>query len=306
MEFDIVTFGDLVADILLPIPRLPVLPNDVQLTHQMFIEPGGASNFLIMAERLGLRTAALGYVGNDSYGTLIVEKLRGEGVDTNRIKMLPGEKTTSVVILIDDTGEHAFLGVLGTVQMTDIEASFVEQINRSQALFTNGYALLESFPPQIVIEVMKLARQNNKLVFFDPGPQIQQIEPALLKMAVSQSDYLLLTYEEAAALVGGRSAEETARNLLQRGPKIVALKMGAEGSLVVSPHISIKTPALSVVVRDTTGAGDAFDAAFVYGIIQGMPLDQISKLANAAGSITASKVGAGTRLPLRSEIDHSI
>lgn len=306
MEFDIVTLGDLVADILLPIPRLPVLPNDVQLTGPMVIEPGGACNFLIMAERLGLRTAALGYVGADSYGTLIVEKLRGEGVDTNRIKMLPGEKTTSIVILIDDKGEHAFLGVLGTVQMTDIEASFVEQIDRSQALFTNGYAFLESFPAQIVIEVMKLARQNNKLVFFDPGPQILQIKPDLIKAAVSLSDYLLLTYEEAATLVGRRSAEETARNLLQLGPKTVALKLGAEGSLIVSSTTSIKTPSLSVAVRDTTGAGDAFDAAFVYGIIRGMPLDQIGRLANAAGSLTVSKVGAGTRLPLRSEIEHSI
>ena len=303
MKFDVVSFGDLVADVLLPIPRLPVLPDDIQLAHQMSIEPGGACNFLIMAERLGLHSAALGSVGDDAYGSLILQKLRGEGVETGGVNILVGQKTTGVIILIDDQGQHAFLGALGTIQTTGISAALIEKISHSRALFTNGYAFLESLLPGIVIEVMQLARQNNTLVIFDPGPQIQQIEPGLIRKGISLTDYLLLTQEEAAALAGGESAEETARNLLKLGPRMVVLKLGAQGSLSVSAQTSLRTPALAVNVRDTSGAGDAFDAAFVYGIMQGMSLEQIGKLANAAGGLTVSRVGAGTALPLKVEIE---
>jgi sugar/nucleoside kinase (ribokinase family) len=154
-----------------------------------------------------------------------------------------------------------------------------------------------------VLEIMTLARQNHKLIFFDPGPQIQQLEPALMKKAISQCDYLFLTHDEACALVGGGTPEATAQNLLKLGPRLVALKMGSEGSLVVSAQASLRNQALPVYLRDSTGAGDAFDAAFVYGIMQGMPLEQTCRLANAAGCVTVSRIGAGTRLPLRAEIE---
>jgi len=209
-----------------------------------------------------------------------------------------------VMLLIDDQGEHAFLGALGSFQLTTIEAAFVEKINQAKALFTNGYAFLESSPPELVLEIMALAGQKHKLVFFDPGPQIQQVEPALMKKAISQCDYLFLTYEEACALVNGRTPEDAAQNLLELGPRLVAIKMGSEGSLVVSSaHTSIRNPALPSTLRDSTGAGDAFDAAFVYGIMHGMPLEQTCKLADAAGSVTVSRIGAGTQLPLRAEIE---
>jgi len=306
MEFDIVSFGDLVTDILMPIARLPVNPNDIQLTRQMSIEPGGACNFLIMAKRLGLSAAALGCVGDDSYGSLLLEKLRSEGIETDGVKILAGQKTTVVMLLIDDQGQHAFLGALGSFQVTAIEAVFAEKISQSKALFTNGYAFLESSPPELVLEIMALARQKHKLVFFDPGPQIQQVAPALMTKAISQCDYLFLTYAEASALVGGGSAEATAQNLLKLGPKLVAIKLGPEGSLVVSAQTSLRNQALPVSLRDATGAGDAFDAACVYGIMQGMSLEQTCKLANAAGSATVSRIGAGTRLPLRTEIEQLV
>ena len=304
MDFDIVTFGDLVTDIYLPIPQLPVNPKDIQIAHQISTEPGGAGNFLIMAERLGLRTAALGSVGDDLYGNLSMKKLQGEGIDISSVNIVTGKSTTLIIVLIDDAGEHAFLGALGTVQVTEIENSINEKIEQSKALFTNGYAFLESSPPELVVELMKQFRRINKLVFFDPGPQIQQVDAELMKMAIAQADYLLLTQEEAATIVDADSAEEIAHKLLNLGPKLVVLKMGAEGSLVVTPRASIKTPAFSVDIRDSTGCGDAFDAAFAYGIINDMPLGEISKLANAAGGATVTRIGAGTGLPPKSEIEN--
>jgi sugar/nucleoside kinase (ribokinase family) len=303
MEYDVVTFGDLVTDIHLPIPSLPVVPQDIQIAHQKSTQPGGAGNFLITAQRLGLRTAALGYLGADPYGELCLEKLNAESVDIAAVRLLAGESTTLVIVLIDDAGQHAFLGALGSIQIPEIESLFHEKISNARALFSNGYAFLECSPPQILIELMRQARLNEKLVCFDPGPQIQQVDVSLMRAAIAETDILLLTQDEAAALVQGDTPEELAQNLLHLGPELIALKMGAQGCLVANPQTMLRTPAFQLPVRDTTGCGDAFNAAFVYGIISQMPLDQIGRFANAAGGAAVSKMGAGTGLPHRSEIE---
>jgi sugar/nucleoside kinase (ribokinase family) len=302
MHLDVVSFGDLVADMILPIPKLPICPNETQLAHQMLLEPGGAGNFLIMTRRLGLKAAATGCVGSDVYGQMIIEKLQGEGVDTGGLQVLSDQKTTLVMIFIDDAGEHVFLGVLGSFQVTQILPAFAEKVSQARAFFTNGYAFLETAPAQLVIEMMALARQQGKTVFLDPGPQMREIPQKLMRTAIAQADTLLLTQAEAVALVGGETALETAQTLLGMGPKLVVLKMGAEGCLIVNKERCLKIDGFATPLRDTTGAGDAFDAAFVYGILNGMPLEETGRLANAVGACTVSKIGAGTGLPLKTEV----
>jgi sugar/nucleoside kinase (ribokinase family) len=303
MKFDVVTLGDLVADMLLPIERLPVSANDVQLTYQMALEPGGACNFLIMAERLGLKTAAMGCVGEDYFGALLREKLRAENVDCSALLSVPGKRTTLVMVMIDDLGEHAFLGAMGDVMITAPAPEFVQKIKSSAALYTNGYAFLESSPAELVIELMKIARQNEKLIIFDPGPQIRQINPGLIRDAIALTDDLLLTQAEAETIVEANHPEDIADELLSLGPRTVVLKKGAAGCLIANNTQRLYVDAFPVDVRDTTGSGDAFDAAFSYGMMRGMPLEDIGNLANAAGGCVASRIGAGTGLPLRAEIE---
>ncbi len=302
MDLDVVSFGDLVADIILPIPKLPLYPNEIQLAHQMLLEPGGAGNFLIMAQRLGLMAAATGCTGSDAYGQMIIEKLQGEGVDTRGVQMLPDQKTTLVMIFVDDAGEHVFLGVLGSFQVAQIYPSFTEKVSQARAFFTNGYAFLETAPAQLVIEMMALARQQGKAVFLDPGPQMREIPRELMRAAIAQAGTLLLTQAEAAALVGGETVQETAQTLLGMGPQLVVLKMGAEGCLIVNSERCQKIDGFAVTTRDTTGAGDAFDAAFVYGILHGMTLEETGRLANAVGACAVAKIGAGTGLPTKADV----
>lgn len=299
---DVVSFGDLVADMILPIQKLPICANETQLARQSLLEPGGAGNFLIMARRLGLSAAATGCVGGDAYGQMIVEKLHGEGVDMGGVVMLGDQTTTLVMILIDEAGEHVFLGVLGSFQVTQILPAFAQKVAQARAFFTNGYAFLETAPAQLVIDLMALARQQGKTVFLDPGPQMREIPQDQMRAAIAQAHTLLLTEEEAAALVGGGSAQESARALLGMGPERVVLKRGAQGCLIVDAQRCTPLDGFASGVRDTTGAGDAFDAAFVYGTLRGMPPEAAGRLANAVGACTVAKLGAGTGLPSKAEV----
>jgi sugar/nucleoside kinase (ribokinase family) len=300
---DILTLGDLVADQLLEIPRLPVRANEDQIARGMVAEPGGMANFLIMASRLGGQPAAAGALGDDPYGRMIVEKLAAEGVETAAIEGLPGKQSTTILVLVSAAGEHVFVGALGSARMSRSTLAAVESaLPRAQAFYTNGYAFLETDPPELVALALEAAHGLGKPVSFDPGPQIAAIDPALMQRAIAASSTLFVTGEEAAALTGGCGAEEAALELLKRGPQQVVIKLGLEGCMIASANELCSVPGFAVKARDSAGAGDAFDAAFVLAQIKGMSLELAGRLANAAGAATAAHLGAGTRLPTRTEV----
>jgi sugar/nucleoside kinase (ribokinase family) len=303
MDYDVVTYGDLVVDVVLPIPQLPLRPNEAQLAHAMFIEPGGMGNFLILASRLGLKAAPLGVLGDDVYAQQIRAKLENEGVDTSAVAVVGGQQTTLALVFMSDSGEHVFVGVLGTVGMTPtVQAASLKKLLAARAFYTNGYAFLDAQPPHLVLEAMQFARQAGVPVYFDPGPQVHPVEAGLMSGAIALADTLCLTSEEAAAFVGDLSPARAAQALLARGPTLVAIKLGPAGCLLATRTEQVTVAGFAVEVADTAGAGDAFDAACVYGRLRGLPLEQIGQLANAAGAATVSKVGTGTRLPGKAEI----
>jgi ribokinase len=303
MQRTVVTFGDLVVDLILSIPELPLRPNKHQMAHAMFAEPGGMGNFLIMASRLGLKPIALGTIGDDVHALAMKTSLQAEGVDTSSITVASGRQSTVAMVFISDTQEHVFLGVTGSARITGANLTEVgNKVSKADAFFTNGYVFHESDPSHLAIDAMKLAHQAGVQVYFDPGPQVQHVDRTMILDAIAQADGVFLTLEEAAALLGHMSPERVARDLLSEGPKLVAIKMGPAGCLIADSHEQTTREAFRVEVRDTAGAGDAFDAAVVYGIQCGLSLGETAALANAVGGATVSKVGTGTRLPSRAEV----
>ena len=202
----------------------------------MFIEPGGMGNFLVMSARLGLKVAPLGALGDDAYAQEIRSKLDNEGVDTSAVTVANGKRTMLALVLMSDGGEHVFLGVLGTAQMTEAaHAASLEKIRTARAFYTDGYAFLDTQPPKLVIEAMQFARQSGVPVYFDPGPQVHPVEAGLMSRAIELSDALFLTKEEAASFVGDLSPARAAEVLLARGPTLVAIKLGPAGCLLATP-----------------------------------------------------------------------
>lgn len=302
MGKDVIALGDLVADLILPIPELPVRPGKHQLAREFYLEPGGAGNFLIMSARLGLDAAAIDWVGEDFYGRQIREILLAEGVDVSNVEVLEGGRTTLVLVIVAESGEHVFLGVLGTSGLQQIQPAHRQQITEAGAFYTNGHTFLMASSPDLVLEAIQTAKSHGVPVFFDPGPHIPNIEKHVMKTAIANTDVLLLTQEEAVLLAGDRSPAGLAEALLSDGPGLVMLKMGAEGCFIADQARRLKFEAFPVQVVDTCGAGDAFDAACVYGFLHRFSLEQIASLANAAGAATVARLGTGSRLPKKEDI----
>ncbi len=103
-------------------------------------------------------------------------------------------------------------------------------------------------------------------------------------------DYFLTNQEEAAMLTGEIDFRKSAADLLTRGPKAVIIKRGECGSLLATCDGMTEVPAYRVSVFDTTCAGDSFVAGFLYGVHNGLPLDESARLGNAAGALCTTKI----------------
>lgn len=298
----VVSLGDLVADIVVDIPSFPVEAENHQIASSVKAEPGGAGNFLIAGARINLEMIALGVVGDDAFGRMILSALSRENVNTRGVLQLPGTTTTTVIVLVADSGAHVFLGAYGEGPNITVPSSWLRAIDSSQAVFTYGYTLQDKRMAASCQQLLKHAFDRGVPIFFDPGPEMVHTTQAQREFVLSTSQVLLLTEEEIPFLAGGRAGLDAARDLLDYGPEAVCVKLGSNGSVLFTRERTYEHPGFPVVVRDTTGAGDSFAAAFIYAWLYGWEPDKILTFANAMGAAKVGKVGSGSQVPIAAEV----
>lgn len=294
-----VTVGGIVADLIVPIQAFPITPQAHQVGERLSVEPGGLGNCLIVAARLGMDAIALGWVGQDIFGNQVVSSLHQEAVGVERVLRLPGRSTVSTV-LVDRQGQHVFVGSIGVRGPEHLPQEWDQIIESATWVLSDGWVLVQN--PDPIEEALVRAHAHGRTTAFDPGPLLHRVPEDRIVRVLAATTLLLLTEEEARRLAGSGPPRQLAKSLLARGPSIIALKRGAQGALIVTQSESFVQPALPVTVRDTTGAGDAFDAAFITGLAFGLPLRAAATLAVAAGAVAVSKLGTGTAMPARAEI----
>ncbi|MGH2602332.1 MAG: carbohydrate kinase family protein [Dehalococcoidia bacterium] len=299
---DLAVLGDLVVDLVVPIERLPLLPANHGWAEGIFVEPGGAGNVVVAAQRLGLATATLAAIGGDRYGAEALAMLELEGVDVSQVVIHPERQTVICIVLADRLGQHVYLGIKDDRGHWPFPRRWHETIRRARALYTDGYTLRDLLAPDDVLAACDTARRANVPVFFDPGPSVEFIPRPVLERVIASIDVLLLTEEEATYLNGTRDRARLARSLRELGCPTVVLKLGGAGCMVATANEVIHAPGFPVEVVDTVGAGDSFAAAFIAAWRHGGTLRQCATLANAMGAITATQRGAGTRMPTRERL----
>ena len=295
-RYDLIVLGDLVADIIMPVNKLPIRPNEHDWADGLFTELGGSCTTLVAARRVDLTVSTLGILGDDSYGHQVTQMLADEGVDISHIWAREDQQTVLCVVIVDKAGQHVFLGIKDHKPPVRCPREWKETIQQARNVFTTGYTLRDLLHPKDSVELLRVAKSNNIPVFFDPGPSIKFIPDPTLKEALRATEVLLLTAEEAQLLVDGEGAEASTE-LLRFGPSVVVLKMGDEGCLVTSAEQTIHHPGFDIDVVDTVGAGDSFVAAFIAGYLRGGDLRDCAALGNAMGAAVASTQGAGRKVP---------
>lgn len=302
MKRTIVTIADVIVDLNIVIPRLPVQANDYQLIKEVFIVPGGTNgNVIIAGQRLGLQIRPLGSVGDDVYGQELIRALKREGVDLSLLHIEKGEATTVAMVLIDDAGEHAFLGRLGAKGPTELPEEWRRVIAEAGAVFTCTYAFSEMHH-NVILDGLAAASEAHVPLFFDAGPDGPKMPADLVRKVMRHTHVFFATEEEIIAMAGTGKYKKAARLFLSLGPEMVVVKRGPTGCHIFAQGGDVNCPAFPVEVRDTTGAGDSFDAAFVYAFLTGYDVREMGTLANAMGAAKVQKLGAGTNVPTVGEV----
>ena len=301
-RLNVVSFGDLVLDLVLPIAELPVCAGEDQLVEQIQYEPGGAGNFLIAGQRIGMEMIALAAVGEDLFGKAVLEVLSTEGVDVSPVICQAEGSTTTVLVLVDRAGQHVFLGQFGSGAEIPLKPDWQMRLGSADAVHLWGYTLQEHRLSQAMLDIAEYAHRSDIPVMFDPGPQISGAPPAAVAQLLACSSVVLLTESELAALSGGLTGQPGAQYLLQKGPHVVVVKSGMQGCTLFTAQRQVYQPGFAVEVLDTTGAGDTFAAAFTYGYLKRWPYEAVLQFANAMGAAKVQKVGSGRQVPTRDEV----
>jgi sugar/nucleoside kinase (ribokinase family) len=293
----VVGIGSCGVDYFAIVPRL--LGGDEKINvERMEIHAGGVTgNNLTQVARLGAKAGWLGLIGDDESGRLITRAFAQDGLDLSGVEVIAGEKSTFTWIPVDAKGErciYMFPNVNGKLSAEQVRRRFAGHIIKARHFHTEASQL--SLPP--VREGMRIAHEAGVRVIFD-----LDVAPSYFSQAgLGAERDLLETLQLVDVLKPCKAAareitcetdyEKMAAKLLALGPKIVAVTMGAEGSLLASTNTLDHVPAFEVSVVDSTGAGDAFMGGLSFGLLQGWDLPNSGLFANACAAVCCTKVGA--------------
>jgi sugar/nucleoside kinase (ribokinase family) len=303
MKPTIITIGDIVAD-LITVVRLPVMPGELIMTTPPLFEPGGACNFGITATRLGLNISMIGAPGDDLWGRMLLEALHEEGIDTRFVTPLQGVPTTLVQVLADvDAFTQTYISFpVPSTGAYRITKAIREAISAAQGLFIQGYTLNEDYLWEICYSAMEYALQVKCPIFFDPGPLFARAPRERQLYALERADMILTTEAELYTLYPNLEINALYQTLFAGRLRELVVKRGEHGCRVVTPQGISDIPAYPVQAIGSAGAGDSFDAAYVFGSVYGWALTDRAKLANATAAIKVTRLGGGRQAPQRAEV----
>lgn len=300
---NLVTLGDLIADLAVGLEAFPIQPGQHQTVSGLTLGPGGAGNALVAAARLGLTPIALGGIGGDWAGERVLAQLRAEGVDCEHVTVMPGEPTHMAVILRAADGEHVFLSHAGTRGPEALSETGRATIAAAGALLVDGWTWRQDWPDMILAGA-RAAAQAGVPVLFDPGPAVEWIDAAWLAAMLAVAEVVLATEAEASTLAR-RLGLADPQTLTGRGAVLV-VKRGAAGCRVLDRGQVWECPGIAVEARDLTGAGDCFAAAVAWGLLRELDWGVIGAVANAVGAAMVQKVGTALAAPTRAEVAASL
>lgn len=294
--FDLLVIGEINPDLILRGPDVtPVFGQAEKLVEEAVLTIGSSSAIMACgAARLGLRVAICGLVGDDIFGRFMLDALAGRGIDTSgSVIDHRGRPTGLSVILAQASGDRAILthpGNIGDLTIMQIDRSL---LSRARHLHVGSYFLLSGLRPDLpdlFRDARRLGLTTSLDTNFDPAGEWR------LEGMLDHCDVLLPNAAEALAVTGAANLEAALDDLAGR-VGTVAVKLGGEGGVARRGREEARARPMAVEVVDTVGAGDSFDAGFLYGILSGRPLAESLHLGLACGSLSVTGAGGTAAQP---------
>lgn len=292
MSVRLLSIGDIAWDVVVRPAGELVWGSDVYGSTELYAG-GSSANVAVWARRLGAGVTLLGKVGDDGWGRLMLDHLAAEGV-AGRVIVVPASETTRIATVIRPDGEHAFVtDHRHPLQLTAADLPLT-LLDEADIVFFNGYAVFMAHGAGFATALLEEARKRGVAIAFDPSSfaLVRHYGAARLRRELGAVDVLLGNEEELRALADGGEIE----SLLAQA-SLVVVKQGSRGATALQagpPVVRLSADPIAVDVQDTTGAGDAFDAAFLVEYFGQGEIGGALAAANRLGGQVAARLGAQT------------
>jgi len=282
-KVDVVGLGENATDIVMRLPSFPAPGGKQRIRDVLRLAGGSVASALVTCRRLGLRVRYLGAVGSDDNGRFQLASLRAERLDLTYLRRAERAHSRVSHIAIDEsTGERTIFWE------RDPRLDFPPRGVTPEMLNGAGVLHLDSTDLRAALAAARLARRAGITVVAD----LDTMTPGIDRL-LAQLDYPIVSSEFLAPATGERdpflALERLARD---SGARLVGVTLGRDGALVLSAGRFLYSPGFHIEAVDTTGAGDIFHGAFIYGLVRRWELEDVLNFANAMAALNSTALGA--------------
>jgi sugar/nucleoside kinase (ribokinase family) len=295
-DFDLLVIGEINPDLILSGPDVtPVFGQAEKLVEAATLTIGSSSAITACgAARLGLRTAFVGVVGEDELGRFMLQAMSERGIDTSACIVDPGV-ATGLSVILSQQGDRAILTYPGAMTRLHIGHINRDTVSRARHLHVGSYFLLDALRPDLpalYAEARYLGLTTSLDSNWDPS---ERWDDGLAQL-LPHCD-VFLPNEAEARFISGRDDIVEAVDRLSAQVSTLVVKLGSRGGLACQDGVMVRVPSLAVDTVDTTGAGDSFNAGFLYGYLNHYSLEEAVRLACACGSLSTRAAGGTAAQP---------
>lgn len=295
-RFDVIGLGVSTMDIVALADHFPA-KEGVQRAVDMTVQGGGpVATAIVTLARLGARVAMIDALGDDWRGMLILEEFQREGVCTDYVEVSKGHTSSTACVLVrKDSGARSIVYSPGTapeLPPADVPPSVIES---ARFLHVNGRHW------DVCLQASQWARDANVQVSFDGGAHRYRPE---MKQLVPLTDICIVARDFAEKYTQQTDVRRAAEILLRDGPRLVAITDGTRGSWI-HPRKGrpFHQPAVLLPsVMDTTGCGDSYHGAFLFGLLKGLELEETASLASAVAALNSQHLGGRIGIPTSEQV----
>ncbi|RPJ19406.1 MAG: sugar kinase [Desulfobacteraceae bacterium] len=292
-DIEVVGLGQACVDYLGRVPSYPREDGKMELLDLQSQCGGPASTALVTLSRLGIKTSFLGSVSDDPIGVEVLKGLKADQVDYSFLKITPGYTSQFAFIAVSrESGNRTIFWHRGSAPPLNKEEVDLSPFSHAKVLHLDGLMIEAS------IEGARQARARGLKVVLDAGT----LREGSLEL-VSQIDVLIASARFAVPLIGESSPAEKALEALSRfGPKEIVITLGTKGSVGWSRGKVVAQSAFPVDVVDTTGSGDVYHGAYIYGLLKGWDMKACMRFASATSALKCRAIGARAGIPTLHEV----
>ncbi len=293
MRYDVSVIGLYILDVLgRPVSRIPDRGDVAFIEEIRLTVAGTAGGTVVDTAKLGLKSLAVGAVGDDEKADWVLATMVRFGIDTSAMQRLKGVPTSATILNVRPNGERPALHVRGASDHFDVSPADYDQVFDAPIVHLGGTGLLRRLDGEPSRILLAEAKRRGCTVTFDliaATPETIGIVAPLLPYI----DYFMPSIEEARDMSGRSTPEDCAAFFLDHGAGACVFTLGGDGAYYAHRDgTRLHVPAYDITVVDTTGCGDAFDAGFITALHHRMDPETAVRFAQAAAGLVATGLGS--------------